>query len=138
MSSSTFSDPDHRPRILVMDDEEQIRDITRAMLEKFGFDTTLAEDGEEAIEKFRNAQEEDRPFQGVLLDLTIPGGMGGKETCERILALDPHASIIVSSGDSEGSLKNEFTKYGFKGILPKPYRIADLKKAVEDLIHPGD
>ena len=134
--SSPFSDPNHRPRILVMDDEEQIRDITRAMLEKFGFETTLTEDGEDAVKEFRIALEKGMPFQGVLLDLTIPGGMGGKETCEKILALDPNASIIVSSGDSGDSLMNDFKEYGFKGVLPKPYRIADLKKAVEDLLTP--
>lgn len=134
--SSMVSGPGHRPRILVMDDEEQIRDITRAMLEKFGFEPTLAENGEEAVETFRRAMEKGRPFQGVLLDLTIPGGMGGKETSEKILALDPHARIIASSGDPGDSLMNDFREYGFKGILPKPYRISDLKKAVEDLFLP--
>ena len=134
--NASFSDPDHRPRILVMDDEEQIRDITQAILEKFGFETTLAENGEEAVEKFKAALDKGQPFQGVLLDLTIPGGMGGKETCEKILAMDPHASILVSSGDSGDSLMNDFKEYGFKGILPKPYRIAELKKAVEDLLDP--
>lgn len=134
--NSSVSDPGHRPRILVMDDEEQIRDITRAMLEKFGFDTTLTEDGEEAVEEFRIALEQGKPFHGVLLDLSVPGGVGGKETCERILALDPNASIIVSSGDAGDSLMSDFKEYGFKGVLPKPYRIAELKKAVEDLLHP--
>ncbi len=122
-----------RPRVLVMDDEKSIRDITGAMLNKFGCDVTLSEGGEEAVNYYRQAHEQGSPFALVLLDLTIPGGMDGKEACEKILALDPEACIVLSSGDSGDPFVEEYKSHGIKMLLPKPFRAPQLKQMLDDL-----
>ncbi len=121
-------------RILVMDDEEHIRSITRKMLEKFGYTVVLTADGEEAVEEYSKATKQGNPYNLVILDLTIPGGMGGKEASTEILAMDPSARIVVSSGYSNDPVMADYKAYGLKGIIPKPYRLAELKETIQDLI----
>ncbi len=133
MSSKT-SESANRPRILVMDDEEAIRDISQTMLEKFGFEARLAQNGEEAVAIYKDAMDEGKQFNAVLLDLTVPGGMGGEEAAQKILAMDTRARIIVSSGNSGDTMMTEYDKHGIMGALPKPYRIGELKKAVESVL----
>ncbi len=132
-----ISQPSKSPQqasILVMDDEEHIRTITRKMLEKFGHTVTMAEDGEQAVDAYAKAMEAGTPFHVVIMDLTIPGGMGGKEASRIILDMDPEASIVVSSGYSNDKIMSDYKAYGLKGIIPKPFRLADLKTTVENLI----
>jgi len=112
--------------ILVMDDEEFIRTLISEMLNKLGYDTVLARDGAEAIRIFRHAMESDRPFDAVILDLTIPGGMGGQETVVRLAEIDEHVKAIVSSGYSNDPVMSNYTDFGFASAVRKPYMIKEL------------
>lgn len=114
--------------ILIMDDEEMIRSVSSSMLKMFGYTVDFAVDGKEAIEKFRSAYKSGKPFDIVIMDLTIPGGMGGKEAVQEILDLDPEAKVIVSSGYSTDPVMANYAKYGFKGRIVKPFQLEDLKK----------
>ena len=110
-------------RVLVMDDEEIIREVAGEMLSKIGYEVEYARDGTEAIEMYRRAKERNRGFDAVIMDLTIPGGMGGKEALENLREIDPDVKAIVSSGYSNDPVMSEFKKYGFNGFVAKPYRI---------------
>ncbi|MCG8633870.1 MAG: response regulator [Desulfobacterales bacterium] len=128
------STSENKARILVMDDEEHIRSITRKMLEKFGYTVVLTSDGEEAVEEYGRAAEQGNPYNLVIMDLTIPGGMGGKEASTEILAMDPSARIVVSSGYSNDPVMADYKAYGLKGIIPKPYRLTELQETIRNLI----
>lgn len=108
-------------RILVMDDEEYIRDLTTQMLENMGYTVECAADGNEAIKLFERANSSARPFDAVLLDLTIPGGMGGKETIQKLFAMNPSVKAIASSGYSDDPVMAKPHEYGFVAKLSKPY-----------------
>ena len=101
-------------KILVMDDEEMVRHILDKMLGHLGYKAKLARDGEEAIELFTSAQASGKAFDAVILDLTVPGGMGGTETMARLLEIDPRVKAIVSSGYSDDPIMAEFAKYGLQ------------------------
>ncbi|MBA3011851.1 MAG: response regulator [Proteobacteria bacterium] len=126
---------DTRIKILVMDDEHHILTITQKMLEKFGYSVVLAETGQEAIDRYCEACEQKAPFSMVIMDLTIPGGMGGEDASKKILELDPHACIVLSSGNSNNPVMSNYKAYGLKGVIPKPYRLAELKKTIDQLIN---
>ena len=123
-----------RGRVLVMDDEELVRDLVKRGLEKNGISVDVASDGEEAVQNYRKALESGSPYNAVLLDLTVPGGMGGVEAARMILKIHPEANLIVSSGYSDDIVLSEYTKYGFKACLPKPYTIQKLIKTVEGFL----
>ncbi len=113
-------------KILVMDDEEFIRELAFEMLVSMGYKVAFAENGNEALDKYIMAMQGNEPFDAVIMDLTIPGGMGGKEAIARLKEIDPTVKAIVSSGYSSDSMMAEFMKYGFCGILAKPYKKQDL------------
>ena len=117
-----------RGRVLVMDDEEIIRDVAGEILSHLGYEPGFAKDGEEAVEMYCRALESAEPFDVVIMDLTIPGGMGGKEAVAEILKKDPAARVIVSSGYSEDPIMSDFEKYGFCDVIAKPYRVEDLSE----------
>lgn len=117
-----------------MDDEEIIRDIAENMLKYIGYSVEKAEDGEKAIELYANAKEKNEPFDAIIMDLTIPGGMGGKEAITRLTSIDPDIKAIVSSGYSNDPIMSNFRKYGFKGVISKPYKIEDLSKVLNQVI----
>ncbi len=121
-------------KILVMDDEELLRDVTRNILERLGYEAEVACDGEEAIQMFSKAKESGSPFGLVILDLTIKGGMGGKETIKRLKELDPDVKAIVASGYSTDPVMANFKEYGFADALQKPYLISDLKKSLGETV----
>ncbi|HDI82283.1 MAG TPA: PAS domain S-box protein [candidate division WOR-3 bacterium] len=123
-----------RGKVLVMDDEELVRDLVKRGLEKNGISVDVASDGEEAVQNYRKALESGSPYNAVLLDLTVPGGMGGVEAARMILKIHPEANLIVSSGYSDDIVLSEYTKYGFKACLPKPYTIQKLIKTVEGFL----
>jgi PAS domain S-box-containing protein len=121
-------------KILVMDDEDFVLDIATQMLTKLGYSVATAGHGEEAIAVFCKARETGAPFDAVMLDLTIPGGMGGAKTCERLHAIDQAAVIIASSGYSNDPVMADPTKFGFAAMLKKPYVTNDLSGLLNKLL----
>jgi PAS domain S-box-containing protein len=117
-------------RVLVMDDEEPVREVTGELLRQLGCKACLVCDGAEALDRYREATEIGTPFDLVILDLTVPGGMGGKETIRHLLKLDPKVRAIVSSGYSNDPAMAEFRECGFCGVIAKPYKIQELGRAV--------
>ena len=120
--------------ILVMDDEEFIRTVAGAMLNQLGYDVVFASNGAEAIEIYKKAAESGQVFDAVIMDLTIPGGIGGKEAVGELLKADPHARVIVSSGYSNDPVMSDFQKYGFSGVIVKPYKIETIGKTLQNVI----
>ncbi|HKZ16696.1 MAG TPA: PAS domain S-box protein, partial [Geobacteraceae bacterium] len=123
-----------RGRILIMDDEDFIRDIASEILEFMGYEVESCADGKEAVERFRKARESKIPYDAVILDLTIPGGMGGKEASALILKIDPHAVLIVSSGYSNDPVVANFRQHGFSGVVSKPFDANGLARELDRLI----
>ena len=121
-------------RILVMDDERFLRIVDGSMLEKLGYEVKLTKDGSEALTCYEDALNEQKGFEAVLLDLTVPGGMGAKETIQRLKKMDPNVKAIVSSGYFHDASMKEYEKFGFKGVLPKPFDIKQLKDALLNVI----
>jgi CheY-like chemotaxis protein len=119
-----------RRTILVMDDEYTIRKVSTGMLECLGYEATACSDGAEAISLYKLAREAGRPFAAVIMDLDVPGGMGGKDAAQHILTLDPDARLIVSSGNHGHPAITDFKSYGFCCVLPKPYNISNLSDAL--------
>lgn len=121
-------------KILVMDDEDMIRAIISEMLDSLGYSAEFAKNGSEAIECYRRAYESGEPFDAVILDLTVPGGMGGKETIKGLLGVDSGIKAIVSSGYSNDPIMAEFREYGFKGVIAKPYKPAELNEILQSVL----
>ena len=121
-------------RILVMDDEKHVRDLAAEMLSSIGYKVTTAIDGTEAIEMYKEAMESGNPFDAVIIDLTIPGGMGGKETIQKLIEVDPQVKAIVSSGYSNDPILANFGEYGFKGVVAKPYKTSELSAVLHRVI----
>ncbi|MCS6858937.1 MAG: PAS domain S-box protein [Abditibacteriales bacterium] len=129
--------PTKKGRILVMDDEEVIRDITREVLTRMGYEAEFAREGMEAVEMYRQAQAKGQVFDAVIMDLTVPGGMGGKEATRQLLEIDPHAKVIVSSGYSNDPIMANYEAYGFCGVVAKPYKVKDLVATLQSVIANG-
>jgi two-component system cell cycle sensor histidine kinase/response regulator CckA len=121
-------------RALVMDDQEAIRQMLSYMLGDMGFEVSLARNGIEAIRMYREARETGRPYDVVLMDLTIPGGMGGKEAISALREIDPDVKALVLSGYSNNQVMSEFEKYGFSGVLPKPFDMDTLAQLLSTLL----
>ena len=126
--------PKDKGKVLLMDDEEMIREITAEILSALGYEAEFAKDGEEAIEVYGKAWNSGRPFDVVILDLTIPGGMGGKEAIRKLLQINPEIKGIVSSGYSNDPVMSEFRHYGFSGIITKPFKIEELDEILRKTI----
>lgn len=122
--------PMYKGKILVMDDEKHMRDTISEMLFKTGYKVTSAIDGSEAVEMYKDANNLGRPYDAIILDLTVPGGMNGKEAIRELLEIDPEVRAIVSSG----YVMSDFGKYGFKGALCKPYDSKELDKLLDAVI----
>jgi two-component system, cell cycle sensor histidine kinase and response regulator CckA len=121
-------------KILVMDDEVMILELLEAMLDILGYEGEFAQDGGEAVERFVQAQASGQAFAAVILDLTVPGGMGGKETMARLREIDPQVKALVSSGYSNDAIMADFQKYGFSGVIAKPYQVSELSQILHDVI----
>jgi len=117
-------------KILIMDDDEIVRQMLREMLISLGYEVELSEDGAAAVELYKSAMESEIPFDLVIMDLTIPGGIGGKEAIKKLAAIDPHVRAIVSSGYSNDPIMANYKEYGFCGVIQKPYNINDLSCSV--------
>ena len=120
----------NRGRVLLMDDDPEVADVARDMLESLGFVAKVAPSGSEAIDLFREAEATGRPFDAVILDLTVPGGMGGREAVVHIKQIRPSVPVVVTSGYGDDSVLTQFNEYGFDGALSKPFSIPDLQRAI--------
>ena len=125
-----------RGTILVMDDDVMILDLAGELLAILGYEAAFAKNGDVAVGMYKDALTDKRPFDAVVMDLTIPGGLGGKETVKRLLEIDPCAKAIVSSGYSNDPIMAEYEKHGFVGALPKPYNINDMGKLLKKICSP--
>ena len=114
-----------------MDDDDEMRQSAGDLLSRLGHTVTVARDGGEAVALYETALAAGMPFDAVILDLTVTGGVGGQETIRKLRALDPEVKALLSSGYSNDEVVTDFAKYGFRGVLPKPYRLVDLRKAIE-------
>ena len=121
-------------RILVMDDEVALLNIISRMLTKLGYEAEQTENGEQAVKLYREAMDTDRPFDAVILDLTIQGGMGGKQTMAELQGLDPNVVAIVSSGYTNDPVMADYENYGFKGRVAKPYKMETMAATLNKVL----
>lgn len=128
--------PKGQGRILVMDDEPSICRMVEDALTQFGYEVTTVADGQAAIDTFSESLANGNAFDAILLDLTIPGGMGGKDAIQHLRKLDPHVKAVVTSGYSDDPIMSDFQAYGFQDILVKPYQITDLANMLKSLCSP--
>jgi PAS domain S-box-containing protein len=117
-------------KILLMEDEKIVREIAHEILTHLGCDVVLAKDGEEAIEIYRQLMATGKAVDLVIMDLTVPGGMGGKESIEKLLEIDPQVKVIVASGYSNDPVMANYSDYGFKGVISKPFLINELSEVI--------
>ena len=120
-------------KILLMDDEEMLRNVVGNLLEALGYEVELACDGEEAIQIYVKAQQTGSPFAAVILDLTVKGGMGGKETIKRLIEFDPNVRAIVVSGYANDPIMSNCETYGFLVALQKPFQLKDLRETLRNI-----
>ena len=120
-------------KILIMDDEESLRILAGRILIRLGYTVEYAKHGQEAIVLYQEAKASGEPFDAVIMDLTVPGGMGGKEAINKLLELDPEAKAVVTSGYSNDPVLANFRGYGFCGVIPKPFNIQDLSQVLSNI-----
>jgi CheY-like chemotaxis protein len=125
---------DSKGRILVMDDDRQMRETMALMLSLTGYESADAEEGGEALKKFDAARESGRPFDLVFLDIRVPHGMGGRETLAELIKRDPTVRAIASSGHTDDPVMLDFLGNGFVGALPKPFKIDALRSALGTIL----
>jgi CheY-like chemotaxis protein len=121
-------------KVLLMDDEQVILDVTLEVLRFLEYDVMFAREGAAALDLYKYEKEAGAPFDLVILDLSVPEGLGGKDAITLLKAYDPAVIAIVSSGYSHDPVVLDFKRYGFSGRLSKPYKINDLKEILEQLI----
>ncbi len=121
-------------RVLVLEDEEVVINAVRRMLRELGYESEIARDGAEAVRRYREEKAAGRPFSAVIMDLTIPGGMGGKAAVAELRKTDPEAKVIVSSGYSDDAELSDYRESGFDAMLPKPYRFEELADTLAGLL----
>lgn len=119
------------PRVLLMDDDQMVRQVAGRMLQWLGYDVVTAEDGAAAIARYREAQGTGAPFQLVIMDLTVPGGMGGGEAIRQLREFAPDVRAIVSSGYFNDPIMANYRDYGFDGVIAKPYQLENMRAALE-------
>ncbi|MEE4240256.1 MAG: ATP-binding protein, partial [Desulfopila sp.] len=116
--------------VMIMEDDSEVQDVLTAMLSSLGYKTTVTSSGEEALLQYREKMETGKTFDLVIADLTIPGGMGGKEAMDALLVMDPAVRAIVSSGYSNDPVMSDYRKYGFRSAITKPYILQEVKNAI--------
>jgi CheY-like chemotaxis protein len=122
-------------KVLIMDDEQIVRDLTREMLSRIGYQVRVARSSDESIELYKDARERGRPFDVVIMDLTIPGEMGGRKAVGKLIEIDPAVKVIVSSGYSSDPIMSDFSNYGFCRAIAKPYKIKELSRILHEVIN---
>lgn len=140
LPEQSLSDPPFRlddsgkgKKILVMDDEEMIRATSQNILEIMGHEVFVAPEGESAFTLYEQAYNEGRPFDLLIIDLTIPGGLGGKELITKLIQFDPNVRAIVSSGYAEDPVMSNYQDYGFVQALPKPYTLERMQAVLDEV-----
>ncbi|MHA1728495.1 MAG: PAS domain-containing hybrid sensor histidine kinase/response regulator [Promethearchaeota archaeon] len=125
----------YKGRVLILEDDSHVNRLIGSMLKRIGFKSEITIDGFETISAYKTAIDTGNPFDVVILDLTISGGMGGRETIQRLLEIDPDVKAIISSGYATGKIISNYKKFGFKGVLKKPYTILDLREELRKITH---
>ena len=120
-----------------MDDDDLIRDLAGELLNMLGYEVAFAKDGKEAIEVYQREFLKGTPFDVIIMDLTVPGGMGGKEAIVRLREIDPQIKAIVSSGYSNDPIMAQHELYGFAGVLPKPYDAGEVSRLLRHVLRPS-
>jgi CheY-like chemotaxis protein len=141
VTQTQLAKPEREPvsatgRLLVMDDEQTVADVTCAMAQRLGYETTSVPDGEAALTAYAQAVTEQHPFDLVIMDLTVPGGMGGREAVQRLHELYPDARVIVASGYSDDASIAEYAQRGFIASLAKPYTMEQLEHVLRESSRP--
>jgi two-component system cell cycle sensor histidine kinase/response regulator CckA len=121
-------------KVLIMDDDEVVLRVAGNMLTYLGLTADFATHGEEAIQLYEKAMREGHPYDLIIMDLTVPGKMGGKEAIELLKKINPDIKAIVSSGYSNDPVMANYADYGFAGVVAKPYRIEDLQSAINSVL----
>lgn len=121
----------------MLEDEKIVSDVLGNMIERMGFSAVFSAEGSDAVRLYREAFNIKNSYDLVITDLTIPGGMGGLEAAREILKIDPDAKLIVSSGYATDPVMSNYSEYGFKGIVAKPYHFMDLKTVIEKALSAG-
>jgi len=122
-------------RVLVIDDDKAIRTLAHFTLTSLGYQVMQAETAFEGVNLYREKFETGERFDAVILDLTLPGGMGGKEALKDLIEIDPTVNAIVSSGYATNATMSRDQDFGFRGVIAKPYEITELGKIVHDVIN---
>jgi signal transduction histidine kinase/ActR/RegA family two-component response regulator len=122
-------------KVLIMDDEEEVREVAEGILRTLGCEVEQAKDGDEAIDLFIKAKDGGHPFDMIILDLTVSGGMGGTETINRLLEIDGNVKAIVSTGYFNDPVTTNYMKFGFKGVLNKPYKLQELDAVLSSVMN---
>jgi PAS domain S-box-containing protein len=120
-------------KILIMDDEDIILEMNETMLTELGYQVTTAKDGKEAVELYIQHKKTGAPFDVVIMDLTIPGGIGGEDAIKTLLDFDPNVKAVVSSGYSNDPIMANYKKFGFANVLSKPYQIRELARIINSI-----
>jgi two-component system, cell cycle sensor histidine kinase and response regulator CckA len=123
-----------KKKILVMDDEDMVGEIACQMLQFLGFDGVWVASGAEAIQEYTKQKEAGQAYSAIIMDLTIPGGMGGREAITEILAIDPTAKAFVSSGYANDPIMINYQDYGFSGVIAKPFDIAAVQRLLDTIL----
>ena len=119
--------------MLIVDDEAVIRSAGGRLLNRLGYESVeFASNGTEALSKYKEAMESGSPFEVVILDLSIPGSLSGKDVIKALLKLDPKASIMVSSGYFDDPILSDLNRHGIKGVLAKPFKLEELKLMLQE------
>ncbi len=121
-------------KILLMDDQPSVREMIRDMLIYIGYDVEVSREGDEAIERYKKAWKTGKAFDAVILDLTVPDGMGGDQVIGKLREIDPEVKAIASSGYADDPIMTEYKKYGFSGVVAKPYEIKELSEVLHSII----
>ena len=120
-------------RVLIMDDEKEVRELLHNILNHLGYDSDEAVDGAEAVEKYKAALDAGKPYDLVIMDLTIPGGIGGADAIQMLKKIDPNACAIVSSGYSNDPIMANYSEYGFVACMQKPYNIEVVSEVLKSV-----
>jgi CheY-like chemotaxis protein len=121
-------------RILVMDDEASNRTLAVNMLKFLGHHAEVVSNGSAAVERYSRALQKGRPYDAVILDLMVPGGMGGKEAVERLTKIDPAVNVIMASGYTQDPVMTEFRNYGLKAVISKPFTLEELSQTLNSVM----